>query len=120
MLHFQVKLVEVTPFDEFEHERQVAKMSGEKEEEQLLNDYLKKANITTEPTNSGLYYIETKKGNGDAPVAGKKVTVHYLGYFVDGQIFDSSYDRKEPFTFRLGTGEVIQGWDEGVAKMRWR
>lgn len=117
MLHFQVKMVEITPYEEFKHERQVAKMSGEKEEEQLLNDYLKRANITEEPTNSGLYFIETQKGTGDEPMAGKSVTVHYLGYFIDGQIFDSSYDRKEPFSFRLGIGEVIQGWDEGIAKM---
>lgn len=117
MLLFYVRLVDVTPYNDFARERQVAKISGEKEEEQLLTAFLQRSNITSEPTNSGLYYIETKTGNGPKAVAGKKVTVHYSGYFIDGQVFDSSYDRNEPFTFTLGRGEVIQGWDEGVAKM---
>jgi FKBP-type peptidyl-prolyl cis-trans isomerase FkpA len=117
-LTFFIRLVEITPYNDFAQERQAARMSGEKEEEQLLKDYLARTNTTTEPATSGLIYIEMKKGDGPAPVAGKKVTVHYLGYFIDGQIFDSSYDRKQPFSFKLGTGEVIQGWDEGVSKMR--
>jgi FKBP-type peptidyl-prolyl cis-trans isomerase FkpA len=117
-LVFNIRMIEVTPYGDFTRERQAARMSGEKEEKQLLNDYLKRTNVTTAPTTSGLIYIETQKGKGSAPVTGKNVTVHYLGYFIDGQIFDSSYDRKEPFTFKLGAGEVIPGWDEGIAKMQ--
>lgn len=57
-------------------------------------------------------------GNGNEAKSGQSVTVNYLGTLTDGKKFDSSYDRKEPFTFTLGAGEVIKGWDEGVAGMK--
>ena len=75
---------------------------------------------TTTP--SGLKIEEVKVGTGDVAVAGKNVTVHYTGWLDNngnkGAKFDSSRDRNEPFTFPLGRGQVIKGWDQGVAGMK--
>ena len=57
-------------------------------------------------------------GTGTEAVAGKRVEVHYSGYLTDGTKFDASYDRGEPFSFPLGAGRVIKGWDQGVAGMK--
>ncbi len=69
-------------------------------------------------TPSGLKYHDTQVGNGPAPRQGQKVSVHYTGWLTDGSKFDSSRDRGQPFQFTLGKGEVIKGWDEGVASMK--
>jgi FKBP-type peptidyl-prolyl cis-trans isomerase len=69
-------------------------------------------------TASGLRYIDETIGGGAIAQKGQRVTVHYTGYLQNGQKFDSSVDRKEPFDFALGAGMVIRGWDEGVAGMR--
>ena len=57
-------------------------------------------------------------GTGAEAVAGKSVTVNYTGTLTNGTKFDSSYDRNQPFTFQLGSGQVIKGWDEGVVGMK--
>ncbi len=72
--------------------------------------------ITTTP--SGLQYEEIVVGTGATPQQGQTVVVHYTGTLTDGKKFDSSLDRNQPFSFRLGTGQVIKGWDEGLSTMR--
>jgi FKBP-type peptidyl-prolyl cis-trans isomerase len=61
---------------------------------------------------------ELTVGAGDEASAGKNVTVHYTGWLTNGSKFDSSLDRNDPFTFKLGAGQVIKGWDQGVAGMK--
>lgn len=71
---------------------------------------------------SGLKYQDVKSGSGEEAVKGKTVSVHYTGWLDEkgahGKKFDSSVDRGEPFQFKLGAGQVIAGWDEGVAGMK--
>ncbi len=74
------------------------------------------ANTVTTP--SGLKYVELQEGTGATPQKGQKVTVHYTGTLEDGTKFDSSRDRNQPFDFKLGAGQVIKGWDEGLSTMK--
>jgi FKBP-type peptidyl-prolyl cis-trans isomerase len=69
-------------------------------------------------TKSGLKYIDVKVGTGQEAEPGDTVLVHYTGTLTNGKKFDSSVDRGQPFEFHLGAGEVIKGWDEGVAGMK--
>jgi FKBP-type peptidyl-prolyl cis-trans isomerase len=67
---------------------------------------------------SGLRYIERHPGTGNPPLPGAEVVVHYDGYLLNGTKFDSSRDRGTPYSFRVGTGRVIKGWDEALAAMK--
>ncbi|MGE5313248.1 MAG: FKBP-type peptidyl-prolyl cis-trans isomerase [Acidobacteriota bacterium] len=69
-------------------------------------------------TANGVTWEVITEGTGPAPKAGDSVTVHYTGWLENGKKFDSSVDRKEPFSFRLGRGYVIQGWEEAVATLK--
>ena len=79
------------------------------------------ASLAGEPlmntTTSGLQYVDIKKGEGREAHAGETASVHYTGWLTNGTKFDSSKERGEPFSFRLGAGQVIRGWDEGVEGM---
>ena len=93
----------------------VVKMKALEEEakEKALKEF---ANAATTP--SGLKYIVLQEGTGNKPVATSNVKVHYTGMFLDGKVFDSSYPRKKPIEFPLGRGNVIEGWDEGIALLQ--
>jgi FKBP-type peptidyl-prolyl cis-trans isomerase len=69
-------------------------------------------------TDSGLHYWDIRVGNGDVAKEGSHVRVHYTGWLTTGKKFDSSVDAGKPFDFTIGDGEVIKGWEEGVAGMR--
>jgi peptidylprolyl isomerase len=78
----------------------------------------KKNTPEVQKTASGLEYIIIEEGTGPKPKTGQKVKVHYTGKLQDGKIFDSSVKRGEPIEFVLGVGQVIPGWDEGIADMK--
>lgn len=93
----------------------------------ITNIYAKNernANVTRHTTPSGLQYKTLTEGTGASPKVGQKVTVHYTGWLADSKgeptstKFDSSVDRGQPFTFTIGIGQVIKGWDEGVMTMK--
>ena len=74
--------------------------------------------MSSNTTPSGLIIEDVTIGDGPLATAGQRVTVHYTGWLEDGEKFDSSKDRDEPFDFSLGGGRVIKGWDEGVQGMK--
>jgi peptidylprolyl isomerase len=74
------------------------------------------SNVITTP--SGLKYIDIVEGTGATPQTGQTVIVHYTGTLEDGRKFDSSRDRNQPFSFPIGRGRVIKGWDEGLSTMK--
>ncbi len=121
---YEVEVVDV--MSKAQHDKQIAeekkqaqiKMENAKKQEgDLMKKYLADKKITAKPTASGLIYQEKVKGTGARAIAGKKVKVHYTGTLLNGTKFDSSRDRNEPFEFTLGQGQVIKGWDEGIALM---
>lgn len=84
------------------------------EEKAKAEAELEKVAAGFEKTESGLRYKIIQKGSGEKAKAGSMVSVHYEGALTNGQVFDSSYKRKEPIEFQLGVGQVIPGWDEGI------
>jgi peptidylprolyl isomerase len=98
--------------DNFDVEKQRDK------DEEIIKQYIADHNLNATRTSSGLYYVEETTGTGAQPQRGQRVKVHYRGRLTNGQIFDESYSRGQPFEFQLGVGQVIKGWDEGIALMR--
>lgn len=132
VLKFNVKLKEVQSMEELQAAQQKAQEGQRSAEAAKRQAYLEENNITETPTESGLIYISKKKGTGKQAEAGKVVKVHYEGKLLDGTYFDTSvkeaaqeaglYDERRepyaPFEFTLGQGQVIPGWDEGIAMMK--
>lgn len=113
---FHIKLVSILSEEEYRKvEEQKAEMR-KAEEAASIARFLQENNIKDKTRTSGLVYIEQKKGEGAKAEAGKMVSVHYTGQLLTGEVFDSSLER-EPFEFELGEGQVIPGWEEGLALM---
>ncbi|WP_313806797.1 peptidylprolyl isomerase [Flavobacterium sp.] len=88
------------------------------EQKRLAEEALEKLAAGFQKTDSGLRYQIIQKGNGKQAEKGKTVSVHYQGALDNGMVFDSSYKRKQPIEFSLGRGQVIEGWDEGIALLK--
>jgi FKBP-type peptidyl-prolyl cis-trans isomerase FkpA len=124
LLYFDVRLIAALDEEGFMAEQQQIMENQMRSNEQrafdedgLREDFLREMNITVQPLESGLYYIEKEKGDGPKVTPGSTVFVHYEGRLLDGTVFDSSYQRGEPLDFVVGTGQVIPGWDEGISRM---
>lgn len=132
MLNFTIGIKKVETLEELQAAQAVEAEKAGAEEMNILKEYLAANNITETPTASGLIFISTKEGTGKQAVAGKKVKVHYEGQLLNGKYFDTSveevakaqglYDERRapytPFEFGLGQGQVIPGWDEGIAMLK--
>ncbi|WP_324069627.1 MAG: peptidylprolyl isomerase [Flavobacterium sp.] len=88
------------------------------EQKKMAEEALEKLAAGFQKTESGLRYQIIQKGSGKQAEKGKKVSVHYQGALENGQVFDSSYKRKQPIEFQLGVGQVIEGWDEGITLLK--
>lgn len=104
----------IEAFRTFEGSREKRIADAKKQAEEAME----KLAAGFEKTESGLRYKFIQKGNGKKAEKGKTVSVHYSGSLENGQVFDSSYKRKEPIDFALGKGQVIEGWDEGIALLQ--
>ena len=112
VVNFYVKMVTVKSKAQHEAEQKANSSKQIGIDDALILAYIKKNNIKAEKTASGIYYVIDRKGNGKHATAADKVKVHYKGYKLNGETFDSSYDRGEPIEFPLSG--VIKGWTEGI------
>jgi FKBP-type peptidyl-prolyl cis-trans isomerase FkpA len=115
---FVIKMLRIMTPEQYEKEQQLAASEAVAKEDKILAEYIAQNNLKATKTTSGLYYVQTQAGNGAKAESGKKVSVHYTGKLLNGTKFDSSVDRGQPFEFNLGAGQVIRGWDEGIALMQ--
>ena len=124
-LIYEVKLEAIRSLEEvkndrerYENEKEIEDQRLKEEEPAKIISYLEKNNINLQPSESGLYFEELVAGEGDYPVDGNTVTVDYIHYDLDGKILQSSYEKNTQFTYVVGTGAVIDGWEEAVKQMK--
>lgn len=104
----------IEAFRVFEGARAEREAKAKQEQEELMN----KVAAGYDETPSGLRYKILQEGTGKKATKGSMVSVHYKGQLLDGQVFDSSYQRKQPIDFTIGVGQVIPGWDEGIQLLK--
>lgn len=124
-IYFNIGVTEIVSLQEMQAreqaalQQQEATMKTQKEKElKEISDYLKNAGYSAEPSAEGLFVVSIQAGEGVPPTAGKNVNVHYTGKLLNGTVFDSSVERGQPFQFSLGKGQVIKGWDYGIAMLK--
>jgi peptidyl-prolyl cis-trans isomerase A (cyclophilin A) len=101
-------------FNNFIEKKEILIKERQIKEQQIIENLSKGFEVTS----SGLRYKILNKGNGDSPIKGDKVKVHYKGMLIDETVFDSSYKRNQPIEFNVGIGQVIPGWDEGIMLLK--
>lgn len=116
-LRWEVKVHEATTEEAFQQKKLEEMEALQKKADEEFAAWKAANGVTAQPTESGLVYVCTKKGKGPKPSYKQTVKVHYTGKLLDGTVFDSSVERGEPIAFPLGVGQVIPGWDEGIAMM---
>jgi len=124
-LYLDIKLLKITPKEEFEKLRSEQKKQYEMAleeakiaEDSLLTDYIKKNNITVQPTASGLYLIKETSIKGNQITIGSVVEVHYILSLIDGTLIQNSYEMGQPIKFTVGKQEVIPAWEEALQLMK--
>lgn len=116
---YRIVMVDVKSMEQMKRYRDEMTKQQKLIDDKKLKEYFKKNNINARKTESGLYYSIERDGTGALPKQKENVSVNYTGRTLDGKVFDSNVDPKfmhvEPFKFMLGAGQVIKGWDIGVA-----
>lgn len=117
-LYFDISVMNVQSQEELNRETEIRNMEMEKAEMSKLEEYLKANNISAQPTASGIYYLETKKGTGKAPAENTYLTVHYTVHLLGGEKLFSTVDRGEPVDCKYGSQFENEGFMEVVGMMR--
>jgi FKBP-type peptidyl-prolyl cis-trans isomerase len=117
-LLFEIKIIGKLSIEEIQKEREQYLIQQKEQEEILIKNYISDNQITIKPNSSGLYFIVKSQGTGKKANKGNVLTAHYIGKFLDGKVFDSSYQRNEPFEFQLGSQQVIEAWEEAFLNMK--
>jgi FKBP-type peptidyl-prolyl cis-trans isomerase len=129
-IRFEIRMEKVQTLEELEKEKKENAQIQSEKEKKAIEAYLAENKITAQPLESGLIIIEKVKGNGKKPQNGQNVKVNYIGKLLNGKVFDTSIEVEakaagvynpqrpyKPFEFTLGAGQVIRGWDEGIAQL---
>ncbi len=117
-IEYIIKIMSVMSKAEMDKKEAAKKAKQPLEDERLIKEYITKNKIIATRTPSGLYISKTKITTNASPKVGDMVKVHYTGKNLKGEVFDSSVERGQPFEFTLGRGQVIRGWDEGIAMLK--
>ncbi len=124
-IYFDITLVDIVGRDAYIAKQQQMMMEKQQQfeteknnEKAKIDSYLKEKGLQPEVLPSGLMIVHTQVGTGELPPSGSRLSVHYKGTLLNGEVFDESYGRGQPIQFKVGAGQVIRGWDEGLQFVR--